>query len=104
MCVCACGSVCVCVHVCVCIHICRQISARSWGVFGPGPCSPRLPPLHGPGICSSMSFEEEEEEENSSSSSQLNTNTRPSSATSRKSVVRVSTKLTDWEGAEGLKG
>lgn len=37
-----------------------------------------------------MSFDEEEEEdENSSSSSQLNSNTRPSSATSRKSV-RVS--------------
>lgn len=34
-----------------------------------------------------MSFDEEEEEdENSSSSSQLNSNTRPSSATSRKSV------------------
>lgn len=43
------------------------------------------------GISSSMSFEEDEEdeEENSSSSSQLNSNTRPSSATSRKSV-RVS--------------
>uniref|UniRef100_G7PQT0 TUB bipartite transcription factor n=1 Tax=Macaca fascicularis TaxID=9541 RepID=G7PQT0_MACFA len=40
------------------------------------------------GISSSMSFEEDEEdeEENSSSSSQLNSNTRPSSATSRKSV------------------
>ncbi|XP_012312140.2 tubby protein homolog isoform X1 [Aotus nancymaae] len=40
------------------------------------------------GISSSMSFEEEEEDEddNSSSSSQLNSNTRPSSATSRKSV------------------
>uniref|UniRef100_A0A8D2DJM3 Tubby-like protein n=1 Tax=Sciurus vulgaris TaxID=55149 RepID=A0A8D2DJM3_SCIVU len=40
------------------------------------------------GISSSMSFDEEEEEEdeNSSSSSQLNSNTRPSSATSRKSV------------------
>lgn len=47
--------------------------------------------LLGPGISSSMSFEEDEEdeEENSSSSSQLNSNTRPSSATSRKSV-RVS--------------
>ena len=43
-----------------------------------------------------MSFEEEEEEEeedeNSSSSSQLNSNTRPSSATSRKST-RVSEEL-----------
>uniref|UniRef100_A0A8I3NJG8 Tubby-like protein n=1 Tax=Canis lupus familiaris TaxID=9615 RepID=A0A8I3NJG8_CANLF len=40
------------------------------------------------GVSSSMSFEEEEEEEdeNSSSSSQLNSNTRPSSATSRKST------------------
>ncbi|XP_058161773.1 LOW QUALITY PROTEIN: tubby protein homolog [Dasypus novemcinctus] len=40
------------------------------------------------GISSSMSFEEEEEDEdeNSSSSSQLNSNTRPSSATSRKSI------------------
>ncbi|XP_031240790.1 tubby protein homolog [Mastomys coucha] len=39
------------------------------------------------GISSSMSFDEEEdEEENSSSSSQLNSNTRPSSATSRKSI------------------
>ncbi|XP_076969995.1 tubby protein homolog isoform X3 [Tamandua tetradactyla] len=40
------------------------------------------------GISSTMSFEEEEEDEdeNSSSSSQLNSNTRPSSATSRKSV------------------
>lgn len=37
-----------------------------------------------------MSFDEEEDEdENSSSSSQLNSNTRPSSATSRKSA-RVS--------------
>lgn len=41
-----------------------------------------------------MSFEEEEEDEdeNSSSSSQLNSNTRPSSATSRKSA-RVSEQL-----------
>ncbi|XP_024894550.1 tubby protein homolog isoform X3 [Pteropus alecto] len=40
------------------------------------------------GISSSMSFDEEEddEDENSSSSSQLNSNTRPSSATSRKSI------------------
>lgn len=41
-----------------------------------------------------MSFDEEEddEDENSSSSSQLNSNTRPSSATSRKSI-RVSERL-----------
>lgn len=41
-----------------------------------------------------MSFDEEEddEDENSSSSSQLNSNTRPSSATSRKSI-RVSEPL-----------
>ncbi|XP_037695996.1 LOW QUALITY PROTEIN: tubby protein homolog [Choloepus didactylus] len=40
------------------------------------------------GTSSSMSFEEEEddEDENSSSSSHLNSNTRPSSATSRKSI------------------
>lgn len=47
------------------------------------------------GISSSMSFEEEEEdeEEYSSSSSQLNSNTRPSSATSRKSVREAASAL-----------
>lgn len=64
--------------------------------------SPPPTPLPGPGISSSMSFEEEEEDEdeNSSSSSQLNSSTRPSSATSRKST-RVSEELRLGRKADG---
>lgn len=56
------------------------------------------PPLHLPsceGISSSMNFDEEDDDEDeiSSSSSQLNSNTRPGSATSKKSC-KVRNRLT----------